>query len=303
MIYTIGEALIDCIHNGDNIIYSVGGAPANVAMCCAKLGIESKFIGKIGNDNYGDKIIEVLKSNNVSLDYVYRTSLYPTCLVNVNLTNNHERNFVSKTPLSSDFFLEINEVKDISFSNQDILHFCSVDLMPYSVEKATEFCIKNAKNNNCIISFDPNVRLTFWHDDNKCKETILKYFNMVDIVKISDEDASFLFPNKDFDQLSQILFAKGVKLVIITLGKDGSIAYFKNKKIKQNAFDTKIVDTTGAGDIFIGTFLSCLHQNKEDIKRALLYASSASSFICSHFGVGTNLPTINDIQNIIKNGT
>ncbi len=303
MIYTIGEALVDLIPNQETFTPYVGGAPANVAMAARKLGSKTSFIGKIGNDSYGKFILNTLKGLHVDTSYVFMSDQHPTCEVQVGLNENHDRYFVSRTPLSADLFLKSDEIQNIPFQKEDTLHFCSVDLTNFPVKEATITCIEHIKQKNGIVSFDPNVRLPFWESEEACKKTIFSFFPVADIVKMSDEDLKFLFPNQKMDDVATYLFQRGIQIVLFTLGSQGSMAYYEGKKYFQKAFSVPVVDTTGAGDVFIGSFLFFFREEKKAIQEAHYYASISSAIICTKEGVASHLPNQNDLKKFSQNQT
>ena len=262
-VISIGEALIDFIPNQkgcelkDVIGFErvAGGAPANVSAVVAKLGGKSNFISKLGRDAFGDHIIEVLKEANVNTDYVLRTDKANTGLAFVSLKEDGNRDFSFYRNPSADMLLEENEVKKEWFKDCHSLHFCSVDLiecpMKYAHKKAIEFALENKS----IISFDPNVRLPLWDSEESCRDAILEFLHLAHIVKISDEELEFITGYDNMDKAKEVLFKGNVKLVLFTKGKDGAEAYTKDKIVKIPGSVVDVVDTTGAGDSYIGSFL------------------------------------------------
>ena len=262
-VISIGEALIDFIPNQKgcelkNVLgfeRVAGGAPANVSAVVAKLGGKSNFISKLGKDAFGNHIIEVLKEANVNVDYVLRSDKANTGLAFVSLKEDGNRDFSFYRNPSADMLLEANEVKKEWFKECHSLHFCSVDLiecpMKYAHKKAIEFALENKS----IISFDPNVRLPLWNSEDECRKAILEFLPFAHIVKISDEELEFITGFNNIEDAKEVLFNGSVKMVIFTKGKDGAEIYTKDKVVSIEGNVVEVVDTTGAGDSFIGSLL------------------------------------------------
>ena len=262
-VISIGEALIDFIPNQKgcelkNVLgfeRVAGGAPANVSAVVAKLGGKSNFISKLGKDAFGNHIIEVLKEANVNVDYVLRSDKANTGLAFVSLKEDGNRDFSFYRNPSADMLLEESEVKKEWFEDCHSMHFCSVDLiecpMKYAHKKAIEFALENKS----IISFDPNVRLPLWASEDACRDAIMEFLPLAHVVKISDEELEFVTGYDNMDEAKEVLFKGNVNMVLFTKGKDGAEAYTKDRVVKIPGNIVDVVDTTGAGDSFIGSFL------------------------------------------------
>ena len=275
---TIGEALIDFIPNKKGCMLKevsgfervAGGAPANVAAAVAKLSGNAYFISQLGEDAFGDHIIDVLRDANVNTDYIMRTDKANTGLAFVSLKEDGNRDFSFYRNPSADLLLEDNILEENCFKDCGILHFCSVDLvespMKYTQKKAIEYASKNKS----IISFDPNVRLPLWKHENDCREVILEFLPLANILKISDEELEFITGIKDENDALKSLFKGNVKVVIYTKGEDGAIFITKNKEtmrfIESKGLRVNAIDTTGAGESFIGSFLYQLSQKNITIE-------------------------------------
>ena len=292
-VYSIGEALIDFLPSGDGFIPVVGGAPGNVAACVAKLNGESYLISKVGEDLFGNKIINELKNAGVNIDYISTTDRANTALAFVSLKPNGDREFAFYRNPSADMFLDKKDIENIYFSEGDILHFCSVDLLDMPVRYATEQAIENCRAAGGIISFDPNVRKSLWKNLDEYRLIIREFLSKADIIKLASDECDFLFDSLDFDKIASELL-KTAETVLITMGVEGSRAYTKEGIINQTPFKIKCVDTTGAGDTFIGTYLRYFKEN--GIKEALKKASAASGIVCTKKGVLGSLPNEEELK-------
>ena len=321
-VISIGEALIDFIPNEKgcslkdviNFERVAGGAPANVSAVVSKLGGKSSFISKLGNDAFGDYIIDTLNKVNVDTSCVLRTNKENTGLAFVSLKEDGNRDFSFYRNPSADMMLKDTEIDKEWFKDCHSLHFCSVDLIECPMKYAHKKAIEYAKNNNSIISFDPNVRLALWENEEDCKKAILEFLPLSDIVKISDEELEFITGFNDMEKAKEVLFKGNVKLILFTKGKDGAEAITKEKIVKIDGNIVDVVDTTGAGDSFIGSFLFSLLNDdikvddlekldEETLKNYLLFSNYYAGYSTTKKGAiasYANLEEINDYINNIK---
>lgn len=295
-VYTIGEALIDMMPEGEAFLPAVGGAPANVAACVAKLNGEAFFIGTVGDDLFGEKIIRELSVAGVNIRYINKTAKANTALAFVTLGADGAREFSFYRKPSADMFLAPEDAERITFKKGDILHFCSVDLIDMPVRYATMRAIEKCKADGGIISFDPNIRLSLWDDKEEYKRVILEFLPLADIAKLADDEIAFLFGNVSIDSAAEIMLKTAAE-AIITLGKNGSLLYTAKGKTIQKPYKINAVDTTGAGDSFIGTYLR--YRDALGVT-ALEYASAASAMVCLKKGVLPALPTESELQEFIN---
>ncbi|MGM9924304.1 MAG: carbohydrate kinase [Bacillus sp. (in: firmicutes)] len=269
-VYSIGEALIDFIpEQKGKALKEVstfeklpGGAPANVAIAVAKYGGQSSMITKLGEDAFGDFLVDILKENNVEVDKVLRTKEAKTGLAFVSLKEDGERDFSFYRNPSADLLLREEEIEEEWFGAEDILHFCSVDLVESPMKYAHKKAIQCVKEKGGIISFDPNIRLSLWDDHNECKETVRAFLPLAHIVKVSDEELEFITGIKEEEEALQSLFVGDVKAVVYTRGADGAELYLKGLRFASPGFKVAVSDTTGAGDAFIGGLLYMLLAHK-----------------------------------------
>ncbi|WP_454870793.1 carbohydrate kinase family protein [Priestia megaterium] len=262
-LFSIGEVLIDMIpaqkglqlKEVESFTRVPGGAPANVAAVVATYGNESALITKVGEDAFGDFLVDTLREVGVGTDMVYRTEEANTALAFVSLREDGERDFSFYRNPSADLLLTEDEINPAWFASNDVLHFCSVDLVESPMKYAHMKAIKSMKEKGGVISFDPNVRLPLWKDHELCRQTILEFIPQAHIVKISDDELSFITGIEDEQQAIQSLFTGDVQVVVFTKGAEGATLYTKQAVYESNGYKVAVVDTTGAGDAFIGGFL------------------------------------------------
>lgn len=269
----IGEALMDMIPGNTGRIMDVesfapkvGGAPLNVCGAYTALGGESSMITMLGKDAFGEKIIKEMQRYHIHTDYIKQTNAANTSLAFVALDEQANREFSFYRNMGADMLLSENDIEEAWFEDCYGLHFCSVSLGDFPMKKAHDRAIELAKKKNLLVSFDPNVRLPLFDDHTYLRKTIHEYMHYADILKISEEEVSFLFGNDANDAIEEHLeyiFDCGVKLLIYTAGKDGAAAYTRYTTAHADGIAVKAVDTTGAGDGFIGCLLYQL--SKDDI--------------------------------------
>jgi len=181
-LFTMGECLIDFVSMDENVnlkdvsgfLKRPGGAPANVAACAAKLGIESYFIGKLGEDAFGDFLVDTMNEVGINTKYICRTKEANTGLAFVSLGKDGNREFSFYRKPSADMLLSENEIYSSWFEKGDILQFCSVDLLEAPVKYAHKKAIDLVKEKEGIIIFDPNLRFSLWEDREELKKVVLE---------------------------------------------------------------------------------------------------------------------------------
>lgn len=270
----IGEALIDFIPEEKgrrlkdvvNFKRVAGGAPANVAGAVAKLGLPARFVTQLGADAFGDYIVECLESSGIDTSFILRTKEADTALAFVSLAADGNRDFQFYRRNCADLMLPASAIVKAMIEDCGILHFCSVSLVESPMKHAHEALIKLAKEAGTLISFDPNLRLSLWDDEQALKHTVWDFIPSADILKISDEELFFITGKETIEEALDDLFIGDVKVIIYTMGKDGARAYTRSSVSEAGGFSIEVRDTTGAGDSFIGAFLYCLlHDATADI--------------------------------------
>ena len=262
-VIAIGEALIDFIphekgralNDVENFLRVPGGAPLNVAAAVAKLGGKSQMLTKLGQDGFGDAILNEVKPLGVDVSRISRTNEANTALAFVSLREDGERDFSFYRNPSADMLLSAEEICVEDFNEKDILHFCSVSLIDAPIKEAHRRAIEIAKEKGCLISFDPNVRLPLWKNPEDCRKAILEFLPLSNIVKISDEELEFITGIKDEKEALDFLLTGDVKVIIYTKGTNGAEFITKERVIFSPSFKVSAQDTTGAGDSFIGALL------------------------------------------------
>lgn len=268
----IGEALIDFIPEKKGMRLKdvsgfqrvAGGAPANVGAAVSKLGGKAKLVTQLGQDAFGDHIVEVLEESGIDTSDVFRTSDADTSLAFVSLANDGNRDFKFYRRTCADKMLAPSMVSNATIEGCHLLHFCSVSLVECPMKHTHTKLIELALAQQMIISFDPNVRLSLWDDENACKQTIRDFFPYAHIVKISDEELEFISGESSIEKALPFFFQGNARYVIYTMGGDGACIYRKDgTSVRVPGHQVEVRDTTGAGDSFIGAFLYKLLEHSD----------------------------------------
>lgn len=317
-VISIGEALIDFIPHEkgvalkdvSNFLRVAGGAPLNVVAAVAKLGGRSQMLTKLGEDGFGDRILEEVTALGVDVSKVLRTREANTALAFVSLKEDGERDFSFYRNPSADMLLNELEIDEDIFEEGGILHFCSVSLIDAPIKKAHRKAIDFAKKHNCLISFDPNVRMPLWKTAKACRKAILEFLPLSNIVKISDEELEFITGISDEKDALNFLFQGDVEVIIYTKGTNGAEFITKERKVSSPSFKVETKDTTGAGDSFIGSFLyqiaeddntleSLVNLQEEKIKKILTFSNATAALtVCKRGAIGA-LPNKNEVLSLI----
>ncbi|MBR6987003.1 MAG: GH32 C-terminal domain-containing protein [Clostridiales bacterium] len=259
----IGEALIDFIPDKKGCEFyevgsfspATGGAPANVCGAFSKLGGKARMITQLGNDPFGDVITRTLNDAGVDTSCIRYTSAANTALAFVSHTVEGKSTYSFYRNPSADMLFEASDVTSEMLDDCYALHFCSVSLGDFPMKDAHRAAITIARRQGAIVSFDPNLRFMLWDDKEELKRVIQEFIPDCDILKISDEELEFITGTSVIEEALPSLFTGNVKLVILTKGKDGADAYTASVKAASAGRAVNAVDTTGAGDGFIGSFL------------------------------------------------
>lgn len=311
----IGELLIDFSPYGQsdkrNSIFECnpGGAPANVLAACAKLGLKTAFIGKVGNDQFGKFLKLTIDTLEIESKGLIMDGEFNTTLAIVHLNDEGDRSFSFYRKPGADMMLTEFEVNYELIRNTKILHFGSVSMTSEPSRTATIKAVKFARENNKVISYDPNLRALLWRSLEEAKEVMLSMMSYCDVLKISQEELEFLTGNTDLDEGTQFLLQKyRVKLIFVTLGKNGCFYRTETNTGRGSAFEVNTIDTTGAGDSFIGAALyQIIHKDKPieeltsfELDNIIEFASAMSALVTTQYGAIMSMPSIEQIYDCIS---
>ncbi len=263
-VVALGELLIDfAALETDQAGYPTmkanpGGAPANFLGALNQYGKRVGFLGKVGDDTFGHLLIHSLQSADIDTRGVILDSNYFTTLAFVTFDDRGDRSFAFARKPGADTQLRFDEI-DLSLIDESrVLHFGTLSLTDEPMRETTQKVVDYAKNQQKLISFDPNLRIPLWDSLDRARNQMLWGLRQADFVKISDEEVEFLWGCTPETGAEKILKEFGVSLVLLTLGAKGSVAMTKLARGRAKCPAVKAVDTTGAGDICGGSALSCL---------------------------------------------
>jgi fructokinase len=307
-IFCIGELLIDmvCVDNkglkdGEKFEKKAGGAPANVAASISKLEGNAYFLGQVGDDFFGRYLIDLLNDLNINTEMSVKKGSTTIALVGIDADG--ERNFDFLRGSDGDYSFENIDLSKITRS--DIIHFGSATGFLEGELKNTYFkLLEYAKANNIYVSFDPNYRDALITSDqlNQFTEECIKFLKESDFTKLSDEELYLITKEKDISAGVNKLHELGVHVVTITLGAKGTYLSVKGESEIVSSVEIKQVDSTGAGDAFVGAVLKQLSdiENKRNIsfeewKNIIAFANKVGAITCTNYGAIDSMPTLSDI--------
>lgn len=310
-VITMGEALIDFIPvDSQNKLYkkNPGGAPANVVVGLSRLGSETAFITKVGDDVLGRYLYEVFDKEEINLNNMLLTNQAKTQLSIVTLNKSGDRKFDFFVEKSADKLLKKEEIDQENFEEYKIFHFGSISMIDEGAREATLYALDLAVENGMYVSYDPNLRERLWDNLDKARKVIKTVLGKVDILKISREELIFLTQVEELENgVEQIKNKNGIKLVLITDGDNGAY-FYKDELHHVPTKEIDAVDTTGAGDAFVSAFLNRIDKcsqnleelNKIKIEKFCQFANYCSSLVITKEGAMTKLPYIKDVKEFLK---
>lgn len=309
-VIALGELLIDFTMNGKseqgNNLFEAnpGGAPCNVLAILRKLGKKTAFIGKVGDDQFGRLLRETIEEAGINSDNLLVDKEINTTLAFVHTFPDGDREFSFYRKPGADMMLKKEEINEESIAKARIFHFGTLSMTHDDVREATMKAVEFAKKNGLLISLDPNLRPPLWSSLELAKEQMLAAMEYCDILKISDNEIQFVTGVEDYDEGIQIIRDRfQIPLVCLTLGKEGSRAYYKDLRVEVPGFvQEKVVDTTGAGDTFCGCVLNYVLEhgmedlNEDNLKEMLTFANAAASLITTKKGAIRSMPEKEEIE-------
>ena len=294
-VWLTGDAVVDLIPEGDHYLKCPGGAPANVAVGVARLGINTGFFGRVGNDPFGRFMRQTLSDEGVDVTFMRLDDNHRTSTVIVDLDNKGERSFTFMVKPSADQFLDPADVPE--FHQGDWLHACSIALANEPSRSTTLNAMKMIKAQGGFVSFDPNLREEVWTHPEELNNVVLTALKLSDVVKFSDDELCLLMSCNDIDlAIEQLLSHYSVPLAIITQGKKGALVIHKGEIKQISGRPVEPVDTTGAGDAFVGGLLAGLAaqanwQDQNNLTTIIQQANACGALATTAKGAMTALPT------------
>lgn len=303
MILCCGEALIDFIPvtgsaSGETsrecYTPAVGGSPFNTAVAVSRLGPQVAFLSCVSNDLFGDQIMEEMRRNSVVTDFVKRGD-QPTTLAFVRRNQRGEARYAFFANGSADRSLSDKDVPSALPDSVACLAFGSISLLlEPGATTITRLILRESGKR--VLSFDPNIRPNLISDRPAFMQRFLSLATHSTIVKVSDDDLHWLYPDLSLEEAARSLVNSGTKLVVVTAGESGSLAFSRHLHLSVPAVMTDIADTVGAGDSFHGGLLTWLHDHgllsvsgvaeldQRQAQAALTFAGQVAAIACSRPG-------------------
>ncbi|KAK2965859.1 hypothetical protein RJ640_027146 [Escallonia rubra] len=320
LVVCFGELLIDFVPTVTGVSLAEapgfkkapGGAPANVAVGIARLGGSAAFIGKVGEDEFGRMLADILKQNNVDNSGMRFDPNARTALAFVTLRADGEREFMFFRNPSADMLLQEAELDTNLIEKASIFHYGSISLIEEPCRSTHLAAMEIAKKAGCILSYDPNLRLALWPSEEAAQKGIMSIWNQADVIKISEEEITFLTGGDDpYDDnvVLKKLYHPKLKLLIVTEGPEGCRYYTKEFHGRVSGIKVVAVDTTGAGDAFVGGLLNILasdpdlYKDEKKLQEALGFANGCGALTVTEKGAIPSLPTKEAVLRALEKNT
>ena len=308
-VIALGELLIDFTMNGQseqgNNMFEAcpGGAPCNVLALLNKMGKKTAFLGKVGKDQFGTLLRDTITDAGIDASHLMMDGTVNTTLAFVHTFPDGDREFSFYRNPGADMMLTEDEVDPEFIAQTKILHFGTLSMTHDGVRAATKKAVQAAKDAGCLVSFDPNLRPPLWSSLDLAKEQMEYGFGVCDILKISDNEIQFVSGKEDYDEGIACLQEKyNIPLILLTMGKEGSRAYYKGKCVERPGFAVKAIETTGAGDTFCGSSLNYIVEHgfddltEDQLGELLTFANAAAAIVTTKKGAIRSMPEREEVE-------
>lgn len=310
---SMGELLVDFTEsgysqNGKRLFeQNPGGAVANVVCAAARLGLNTAFLGKVGNDSHGRFLAVTLAEEGVDTSGLVFTDEVFTTLAFVSLLKNGEREFSFARKPGADTCIRASELKTEVLTACKVLHVGSLSMTDEPAREATLHGVQIAKKAGARISYDPNYRAPLWKSEAEARQYMRSLLPYADVVKLSEVEAELLTGYSDPEKALDVLLEKGAAIAVVTLGEKGAMFGIERIRSLIPAFPAEqVVDTTGAGDAFWGAFLYCFikevpltQQNAKQLTEYIRFANAAAMLCLGKRGGIPSLPTLPQINQLL----
>ncbi len=320
-ILCLGEMLVDFVSSeqdsdigkSEKFRKAAGGAPANVAVGLARLGLKSGFVGKVGDDEFGRFLKSELERNGVDTKGMILDPRHLTTLAFAANRSDGSKDLLFYRSPGADRMLESRELDEELISGAKILHFGSVSLTENPARVATLTALEVARKSKTFVSFDPNIRTSLWHSQSEARQWMREALSFAHLVKVSDEEWEFLTGEVEIERGCRSLLKPPVSLVVVTLGGRG--CYYDNGRHRGTVegFDVEPKDTLGAGDAFMAALLAGIYKgghterlaelDETALRQILRYANAAGALAVTKSGAIPSLPTHSRVESLVKSGS
>lgn len=310
----LGELLIDFTENGQSVqgnpLFEAnpGGAPCNVLAMLKKLGHKVAFIGKVGNDFFGEQLKSAIGEVGIDAAYLQMDEEVHTTLALVHTMADGDRDFSFYRNPGADMMLTEAEVPAELIRNSRIFHFGTLSMTHEGVRAATKKALKIAKESGAVISFDPNLRPPLWRSLEDAREQVLYGLGYCDVLKISDNEIQWLTGKEDYTEGVHWIRERfpEIRLILVSMGKEGSRAYYGDVMVEAPAcLNRQTIETTGAGDTFCGCVLHYVLEHgleelgAENLREMLRFANAAASIVTTRKGALRVMPAKKEVETLL----
>lgn len=316
-VIAFGELLIDFVPTVTGVslieapafIKAPGGAPANVAVGLARLGLTAGFMGQVGDDAFGHFLSQTLSDNSVDVSTLKFSTAARTALAFVSLKADGDRDFMFYRHPSADMLFRPEDVDEAAICSAQAFHFGSISLISDPSRAATLRAVEIAQSAHLLISYDPNLRLPLWPSPQAAKEGVLLAWPLAEVIKVSEEELAFFSGQTDLKKGAHALWHERLKLLIVTRGKDGCAYFTANFGGTVSGFEVEAVDTTGAGDAFVAGMLKGLlnqptaFENESQLRDLCRYANAVGALTTTQRGAIPALPTAEQVEKFLAIST
>ena len=312
-VIALGELLIDFTMNGQseqgNNMFEAcpGGAPCNVLALLNKMGKKTAFIGKVGKDQFGALLRDTITEAGIDASNLMVDENVNTTLAFVHTFPDGDREISFYRNPGADMMLTADEVNPEVVKDTKVFHFGTLSMTHEGVREATKKAVETAKANGCLVSFDPNLRPPLWSSLDLAKEQMEYGFGKCDILKISDNEIQYVSGKEDYDEgIAYLQETYNIPLILLTMGKDGSRAYYKGMRVERPGFSVKAIETTGAGDTFCGSSLNYLvdhdfeNLTEDQLGEMLTFANAAAALVTTKKGAIKAMPVKEEVLELIQ---
>ena len=310
----LGELLIDFTQNGlsnqGNYLMEAnpGGAPCNVLSMLTKLGKKTAFIGKVGDDFLGRHLKAVVEEVGIDTRNLLLDEKVHTTLAFVHTYPGGDRDFSFYRDPGADMNLRAEEVDEALIADSKIFHFGSLSMTHPGIREATKKALRIAKEQGCIISYDPNLRPPLWNTLEEAKEQIAFGMTQCDILKISDNEIQWFTDLEDYDAgIRYLQNTYHIPLILLSMGPAGSRAYYRDLRVEVAPFlQENTIETTGAGDTFCACVLNYVldhgldHMTEAQLTEMLRLANAAASVITTRKGALKVMPSADEVKQLLN---
>lgn len=312
-VVALGELLIDFTENGLSpqgnpmLEANPGGAPCNVLAMLTRLGKKTAFIGKVGDDLWGKALKNAVSEVGIDTQNLLTDKDVRTTLAFVHTAEDGDRDFSFYRNPGADMSLRADEVSEDLIASTRVFHFGSLSMTHPGVREATVRALRYARAHDCLVSFDPNLREPLWSSLEEAKQQIAFGLSRCDILKISDNEIRWFTGEYDFDKgVAHLQKTYHIPLILLSMGKDGSRAYYRDTKAEAKPFlQENTIETTGAGDTFCACALNYILDHgldaltERDLAELLTFANAAASIITTRKGALRVMPTREEVEALI----